>query len=97
MLGARYTKLVDANVLLHAVNEDAPQLEQSREWLDWALGGDTTVAFAWVAMVAFLRLSTRRGVCPQPLSSDQAMNQAEDWLAQPSAEAETGVPACWHG
>ena len=78
-------KLVDANVLLYAVNEDAPLHDPSREWLDWALGGAATVAFAWVSMLAFLRLSTHRCVFPRPLSSGEAVTQAEDWLGQPSA------------
>ena len=46
--------LVDANVLLYAVNSDARRHEESRRWLDSALSGNATVAFAWIALLAFV-------------------------------------------
>ena len=42
-------QIVDANVLLYAVNRDAPHHEGARQWLDRALAGSQTVGFAWVA------------------------------------------------
>ena len=78
-------KLVDANVLLYAVNEDAPHHRASRNWLDSALNGGATVAFAWVALLAFVRVATKRGIFARPLSPTEAIHQAQDWLAQPSA------------
>ena len=78
-------KLVDANVLIYAVNADAPRHPESRDWLDGALSGGATVAFSWVALLAFLRLTTSRRLFPAPLSPKEAIRQAEDWLAQPSA------------
>ncbi|MEP6816977.1 MAG: hypothetical protein ABI873_15660 [Marmoricola sp.] len=38
-------KLVDANVLLYAVNEDSDHHKASRAWLDAALSGGATVGF----------------------------------------------------
>ena len=78
-------KLVDANVLLYAVNSDAPQHEPARSWLDRALSGDATVAFAWVALLAFVRLSTKTGLFPAPLTTDAAMDRVDAWLAAPPA------------
>ena len=74
-------KLVDANVLLYAVNTDAAHHERSIRWLDTALSGGDTVAFAWVALLAFVRLSTKVGLFPSPLSVDQAMDRVDAWLA----------------
>lgn len=74
-------KLVDANVLLYAVNEDADRHEPSRRWLDGALSGQDTVAFAWVALLAFVRLSTKRGLFPAPLAFAQAMDRVDAWLS----------------
>lgn len=74
-------KLVDANVLLYAVNQDAAHHERSRQWLDDALSGADTVAFAWVAMLAFVRLSTHAGLFPAPLSMDEALGRVDAWLA----------------
>lgn len=73
-------ELVDANVLLYAVNRDARHHERSRAWLDDALSGAETVAFAWIALLAFLRLSTKLGLFPSPLSATQAMDRVEAWL-----------------
>ena len=78
-------KLVDANVLLYAVNEDAARHESQRRWLDSALSGQDTVAFAWVVLLAFVRLVTREGLFPSPLSIDEAMDRVEAWLAGPPA------------
>ncbi|WP_423918385.1 type II toxin-antitoxin system VapC family toxin [Candidatus Poriferisodalis sp.] len=77
-------KLVDANVLLYAVNEDADRHRESRRWLDWALNGGATVAFAWLALLAFVRVSTHRGVFSQPLTPAEAIAQAREWIAQPA-------------
>lgn len=85
-------KLVDANVLLYAVNSDARHHEASRRWLDNALSGSDTVAFAWVALLAFVRLSTKVGLFPSPLDIDGAMNRVEAWLgAAPAVVIEPTV------
>ncbi len=73
-------KLVDANVLLYAVNRDARHHDESRAWLDGALSGSDTVAFAWIALLAFVRLSTRVDLFPMPLNVDGAMDRVDAWL-----------------
>jgi uncharacterized protein len=78
-------KLVDANVLLYAVNTDAAHHERSLDFLDRSLSGNDTVAFAWIALLAFVRLSTKPGLFPRPLPVDRALEQVERWLAAPSA------------
>jgi len=78
-------KLVDANVLLYAVNEDAPRHTEARAWLDDALEGSETVGLAWTALLAFLRLSTRRDLFPNPLPLDTAVDVVEHWLGRPAA------------
>lgn len=72
--------LVDANVLLYAVNTDAQQHRRSRRWLDGALSGADTVAFSWIALLAFVRLATKVGLFPSPLTVDQAMDRVDGWL-----------------
>jgi toxin-antitoxin system PIN domain toxin len=77
--------VVDANVLLYAVNEDAPHHRLARSWLDGALAGPEPVGFAWIVLLAFLRLTTRPGLFPQPLTLDQATATLRLWLAAPAA------------
>lgn len=74
-------KLVDANIPLHTVNEDAEQHLRTRRWLATALSGQDTVAFASVALLAFVRLVTRPGLFAAPLSPDAAMDRVEAWLS----------------
>jgi uncharacterized protein len=78
-------KLVDANVLLYAVNERAERHEASRSWLEASLSGADTVGFAWLPLVAFLRIATKAGLFPEPLTIVQAVDQMERWLAPPAA------------
>jgi len=88
-------KLVDANVLLYAINVDAERHEPSRRWLDGALSGHDTVAFAWIALLAFVRLSTKDGLFPSPLTLDEAMDRVDAWLA--AAPAVVVGPTVDHG
>jgi toxin-antitoxin system PIN domain toxin len=77
--------VVDANVLLYAVNEDAPQHRTARDWLDGALDGGEPVGFAWVALLAFLRLATNSSLFPRPLTAEEAAEVVELWLRRPAA------------
>lgn len=76
-------KLVDTNVLLYAVNTDARHHGRSRRWLDSALSGEATVALAWIALLGFVRLSTKTGLFPTPLTTAQAFSRIDAWLQNP--------------
>lgn len=78
-------KLVDANLLLYAVNADGPRHARAKAWLEDLLSGTETVGFAWIVLLAFLRLTTRATVFPNPLPPETAFALVESWLAQPCA------------
>lgn len=78
-------RIVDANVLLYAINEDSPHHVTARRWLDRGLSGAETIGFAWVVVLAFLRLSTRPGLFQRPLSSAEAVEVMEMWLSSAAA------------
>ena len=78
-------KIIDANLLLYAVNEDSPRHDRARRWLEEALSGPETVGFAWTVLLAFLRLSTRTVVFPSPLTLGKAFDLVASWLDQPCA------------
>src|SRR4051812_15278789 len=78
-------RIVDVNVLVYAINADAPNHDRARQWLDRALAGTETVGFAWIVLLAFLRLVTSSRIFEQPLTLDQAVGVIEGWLAAPAA------------
>jgi uncharacterized protein len=72
--------LVDANILLYAVDEASPFHERASRWLTERLNGDRRVAFPWHSLVAFLRISTHERASAQPLRPEQAAGFVADWL-----------------
>ncbi len=82
--------VVDANVLLYAVNRDAPNHQAAREWLDTALSGAEDVYFTELVDLAFLRIATRPEIFPTPLTVDQACTVLATWHAAPAAVHSSG-------
>lgn len=77
--------LVDANVLLYAVNPASAHHTVARRWLDRSLSESEPVGFAWTVLLAFLRLATSASVFPRPLATADAVSTVRDWLSQPTA------------
>jgi uncharacterized protein len=78
-------KLVDANVLLFAVNADVKEHGTAKSWIEAALSGVDPVAFAWIALLAFLRIATRPGILTKPLRPARAFDLLEAWLTARNA------------
>jgi toxin-antitoxin system PIN domain toxin len=79
--------LVDANILIYAIDRSAPHHARARRWLEATLSGDTRVGLPWIVILAFLRLTTRSGVVRNPLLPDQALAFIDAWLQQPYVTA----------
>ena len=75
--------LVDINLLIYAVDKDAPRHAPAKSCLEAALSGTETVGLSWIVLLAFLRL-TRPNVFPKPLRIKAAFDIVDSWLAQPS-------------
>lgn len=78
-------RIVDVNVLVYAVNADAPHHREARSWIDSSLSGGARLGFSWFAVMGFARIVTVRGILPHPLSVDEALDQVDAWLAAPTA------------
>lgn len=76
-------KLLDLNVLIYAIDESSPRHKEARDWLNTALSGSETIAFAWQVLIGFVRLSTRAAVFERPLTVDEACDLVNGWLEQP--------------
>jgi uncharacterized protein len=78
--------LPDVNTLLYAVNAAAPQHSLALRAIEEGFVAPRGVAFAWVVLLAFLRLSTRSGIFPRALSVDDALRVVSLWLDHPNAQ-----------
>ncbi|HLH44328.1 MAG TPA: type II toxin-antitoxin system VapC family toxin [Bryobacteraceae bacterium] len=76
--------VVDVNLLIYAVNEDAPLHRKAKSWLEAVISGTETVGFGWSVLLAFLRLTTRMGLFNKPLNTSTAFDLMDAWLQQPS-------------
>jgi toxin-antitoxin system PIN domain toxin len=78
-------KLLDVNLLIYAVDEEAREHEATLGWFEDALSGTETVAFAWFALIGFLRLTTRAQGARDPWPIEAALDEIQRWLGQPVA------------
>ena len=76
--------LIDANILIYAVNKDAPQHARAKSWLEKALSGTEIIGIPWTVLLAFLRLTTRPGLFRDPLRIGTAFDLIDFWLEQTS-------------
>jgi len=75
--------ILDANLLLYAYNESAPEQAAAAEWLTKLLESGETIALPWVSIWAFLRISTNARIFPNARSANEAFAIVNEWLAQP--------------
>lgn len=85
--------LVDANILLYAVDEDSSFHAAAREWLETALNGPRRVGIPWASLTAFVRIATHPRASRNPLSPAEAWQYVDEWLDAPA----TWVPAPGRG
>jgi toxin-antitoxin system PIN domain toxin len=78
-------KLLDVNLLIYTVDEESIHHERALRWFEETLSGTETVAFAWNALVGFLRITTRPRGARDPWPIDAALEEIQRWLSQPIA------------
>lgn len=78
-------KLPDINLLLYATDDTAVLHKPALKWVEATLSGTETVAFAWLALIGFVRLSTSPRIFQHPWDVERALDVVDGWLAQPAA------------
>ena len=73
--------LVDANLLVYAANQVAPEHERARSWLDAHLSGTARVGLPWPSLLAFVRIVSNPAILRNPVTPRDAWQQAKQWLA----------------
>jgi toxin-antitoxin system PIN domain toxin len=77
-------RIPDLNLLIYAVDRDAPEHATALRWWNALLSGSETVGLAWIVMLGFVRLTTNPRVVRSPLTSDEALDYVDRWLAHPT-------------
>ncbi len=87
--------LIDANLLIYAVNADSPHHKVAKKWFEKTLSGDSAVGLPWIVVLAFLRITTHHNIFQTPLSPPQAIAYIESWLIQPHVKLITPGENHW--
>ena len=77
--------LVDANILLYAVDTSAVEHGVASRWLEEQLNGNRRVGLPWESLGAFVRIATHPRAARNPLTAEQAWDIVEAWLGAPAA------------
>lgn len=75
--------LLDASLLLYAIDAESRHNPVAAAWLEETLNGDNRIGLPWQTIGAFLRIVTHPRVTANPLSASDAWQYIEDWLAVP--------------
>ena len=87
--------LVDANILLYAVDEASPFHDRARGWLQDALNAPHRVGIPWQSLTGFVRITTHPRASPDPLSPAEAWRFVAGWLERDNVW--TPTPGRGHG
>jgi len=87
--------VLDANILIYAVNADAALHSRARAWLEGRLSGTETIGIPWVVLLAFIRLTTRAGLFRNPLPIQVCFDLIDSWLDQPGVIVVEPGPRHW--
>jgi toxin-antitoxin system PIN domain toxin len=77
--------LTDANILVHAYRDTAPNHERYRDWLEALINGEEAYGVSDLVLNGFLRIVTNRRVFDPPSPVDDAIIFAEQIRNQPQA------------
>jgi uncharacterized protein len=73
--------LIDANLLLFAVDGESPFHVKAGDWLNDQLNGEQRIGIPWLSLGAFVRIITHQGITKRPLDPIEAWQRVQDWLA----------------
>lgn len=87
--------ILDANLLLYAVDDTAAHHERAKAFLEEHLNGDVRIGLPWQSISAFLRISTHPRIMGSPLTAQAAVSHVDDWFAAPATWLPEVTPATW--
>lgn len=84
--------LVDANLLIYAVDADSPHHAKVLAWWETLLSGPENVGLPWVVVLAFIRITTNPRIKESPLAIHEALQYVERWLSVPGVSLVDAPP-----
>ena len=85
--------LIDANILLFAIDTRSAWHARAAEWLAAQLSGDQRIGIPWESLGAFVRIATHARASDNPLSPEDAWEFVEAWLEVPTVWVPTPTEA----
>ena len=76
----------DINLLLYATFSTYTEHTKARVWWDGVLSSSQSVRIGHVVILGFIRIATNRRVFATPLTTQQAVDVVDGWLAQPNVQ-----------
>jgi len=76
--------LIDANVLIYAHHAGVAEHQRSSDWLKKTLESGEPVGFAWITLLAFLRITTSPKPFPAPFTAQESASVITGWLGNAS-------------
>ena len=76
--------IVDANLLLYAVDGASPFHGRARRWLEDRVNGTSRIGLPWQSIAAFVRIVTHPRALDRPLTAGDAWLHVQAWLDQPT-------------
>ena len=87
--------LIDANLLIYAVDADSPHHARVRVWWETLLSGPDTVGLPWLVLLAFVRITTHARIMQHPMAVDDALGYVERWLSVPGVSVVDAPPGMY--
>ncbi len=87
--------LVDANLLIYAVDADSPHHARVRAWWESLLSGPDSVGLSWLVLLAFVRITTHSRIMQHPMAVDDALEYVERWLSVPGVTLVDAPPGMY--
>ncbi len=75
--------LVDANLLVYATNDQAPEHPKALDWLQRTLNDERRVGIPWESLTAVVRLLTSPRIIAAPLTPEAVWEVVRSWLEVP--------------
>ncbi|MBF0290360.1 MAG: type II toxin-antitoxin system VapC family toxin [SAR324 cluster bacterium] len=88
-------KIIDLNILIYAVNRDAPYHKKACAWWENCLFETETIGLAWIVLLGFLRITTNSRIMPNPLTHEQAIKLIDEWMLQSVVQIITPTKRHW--